>query len=166
MPEITRHATPGPPGHWNKVCSLRSYSLNQIRTGDTGIYVNEVVPHSSADVLPRKTTVFCMYFRPEWATCVTSLEHLQRQPETPTWVLLSSAQELQVKQEHVTFTYICGKCTRTFKVSTRGEYGTGSFLSASLLHLPYIRIYIKLTMTDFKYTTLQWQMTVNRWQWT
>lgn len=92
---------------------------------------------------------------------VTSLELLQREPETPTWVLLSSAQHLQVKEEHVTFTYLRGKCPGMLKVSTRGEYGTGSFLTPSLLQLPYVRIYIKPMMTDFKYTRLQGQVTVN-----
>lgn len=162
MPEITRHATPGPPGrHWNKVCSLHGYSLNQIRTGDTGIYVNEVVPHSSADVLPRKTTGFCMYFRPEWATCVTSLERLQREPETPTWILLSSTQELQVKQEHVTFTYICGKCTGTFKVSTRGEYGTGSSYQPVCCIFP-----ISEYILSWRWLTLNIPHFSDRWQWT
>ena len=111
--------------------------------------------------LPGETTVLCMYFGPEWATCLTSLELLRWEPQTPTQVLLSSAQQLQVKQEHVTFTYICGKCTGMLKVSTRGEYGTGSFLTPSLLHLPYMRIYSKLMMTDFKHTRLQGQVTVN-----
>lgn len=50
-PEIRRHATTVPSRlHCNKVCSSHSYSLNQIWTGDTGIYVNEVSLHSSADV--------------------------------------------------------------------------------------------------------------------
>lgn len=161
MPEITRHATTGPSDlHWNKVCSSHSYSLNQIWTGGTSIYVNEVVPHSSAVSLPGETTVLCMYFRPKWATSVTSLELLW-EPETPTWVLLSSAQQLQVKEEHVTFTYICRKCPGMLKVSTRGEYGTGSFLTRSLLQLPYVRIYIKPMMM-----TLNIPGSRDRWQWT
>jgi len=105
--------------------------------------------------LPGETTVLCTYFRPEWATCVTSLELLPREPETPIQVLLSSAQRLQVKQEQVIFTCICRKRTGMLKVSTRGEYGTGSSLTPGLLHLPYIRIYIKVMIADFKYTRLQ-----------
>lgn len=105
--------------------------------------------------LPEEKTVLCMYLRSEWATCVTSLELLQREPETPTQVLLSSAQQLQVKQEHVTFNIYLRKAHR----NVESQYKRGVW-NRQMLHLPYMRIYIKLTMTDFKHR-LQGQVTVN-----
>lgn len=77
-PEIRRHATTVPSRlHCNKVCSSHSYSLNQIWTGDTGIYVMKCHSIPVLMSLPGGATILCMYFRPERATCVTSLELLQ-----------------------------------------------------------------------------------------
>lgn len=137
-----RHATTGPSGiHWNKVCSSHSYSLNHIWTGDTSIYVNEVVPHSSAGIQAWGDSSSLYVFQARMGHLCHLIWTPTRRDRNTHWMLLPSAQQLRVKQEHVTFTQICKKCTGTLNVSTRDEYGTGSFLTQFVATSLYENIY-------------------------
>lgn len=106
---------------------------------------------------PGETEVLCMYFRPECATWVTSLELLQQGTETPTRYSCPQPDNRG---------WTCNIYTDLQKVhrniASVQEGNMELVVSIPCLsQLLYMTTYMKLTMTDFKHNKLQGQVTVN-----
>lgn len=138
--------------YWNNAYSSHSYFLNHVGTGDTVIYVCEVVPHSRAGLPAWGGQQFFVGISGHSRSLVSPhlnsyIESRDSHPGTPN---LSPTTASETRTCHV-YIYLQKEHRNVGIQYKRGVQNWQLLNTHSSWHFPYIRIYINMFYIDITY---------------